>query len=455
MATGMKRLAQAAVAAIALASAGLAVGQVAVVPANPNPPVKVRTHVKRVLLYNYTFGGHSKTPIQQAMTRLATKYGFQLDVAGNNDYITPATLAGVDVAIFTNGDGDVLENATSLAAMKDFIQVKGKGLLQTHAAAAYIPCPTSGQENLTDNNCRWLARVLVRQYLHHDGDPTEARVYVDSVKQGEVPPNSNAGSPAATINHGRSNPETRMIFEGLPVNGRGTNPAQKYVWDDLGDEWYNYRGNPRSQGAQIFDGVTFGPVNVLLALDEKSWASSVDKMGDHPCAWARKVGVGLTVYNNAGHSDVYTRARGTKSGTPVRDSLMEKMDWNMLRYLARDFVGCMDPKYTEYNPEATVTTLTAIDNPTPCGTPTTITMIPVGGQPLSRVLVNSGRIQVPLFEAGHYQVQLLSPDGRVLASRTGEGGDGRLLEIAQPESGSFLVRVTAPHSGVSAAKVIP
>ena len=446
----------------AITAAGIAIAlivpagaQVAVVPANANPPVKVNTHIKRVLLYNYTKGGHSKTPILEALKRLATKYGFQLDVSGTDTYITPATLTGVDLAIFSNGDGDVLENATSLAAMKDFIQVKGKGLLQTHAAAAYIPCPTSGTENLTDANCRWLARVLVRQYLHHDGDPTEASIYADSVKQGEIPPNSNAGSPAAAINHGRSNPETRMIFEGLPVNGRGANPNQKYRWDDLGDEWYNYRGNPRQQGAQIFDGITFSAVNVLMAIDEKSYTSAVDRMGDHPCAWARKVGAGLTIYNNAGHSDVYTRARGTKSGTPVRDSVEEKIDWNMMRYLARDFVGCMDSKFKEYNPEASVTTLTSIDDPAPCKTSLGTVTIGLSGAAAPRFRLVSGRIQVPLYENGHYQADLVATDGRLLRSQTGEGGDGRLLELSAPKSGSYFVRITAPGSGLSVVKVQP
>src|SRR4051812_30498847 len=219
---------------------------------NPNAPYQKNPNakVKHVLLYNFTLGGHSKTPLLNAMRRMATTYGFQLDVGGTNNYITTATLANVDVAVFSNGDGDVLSNAASLAATRDFVEVKGKGMLLTHAAAAYIPCPTSGEENLTDANCKWLARVLVRQYLHHNGDPTNARIYVDSVTAGSIPPRSTAGSAAATINHGRKNPETINIFKGLPKNGMGDNPNQEFVWDALGDEWYNYRGNPRLQGAQ-------------------------------------------------------------------------------------------------------------------------------------------------------------------------------------------------------------
>ena len=107
-------------AAWILAASLPTIAQVAVVPANPNPPVKVNTKVKHVLLNNFTLGGHDQKFFLGALTRLATKYGFQLDVSDNMTYITPATLAGVDVAVFNNGDGDVLTDSISLRAMKNF-----------------------------------------------------------------------------------------------------------------------------------------------------------------------------------------------------------------------------------------------------------------------------------------------------------------------------------------------
>lgn len=441
-------------AAWVLAASLPLMAQVAVVPSNPNPPVKVNTKVKHVLLNNYTLGGHDQTFMLDVLTRLATKYGFQLDVSDTRTYITPSTLEGVDVAVFNNGEGDVLSDSTSLGAMKNLIQVKGKGLLQEHGAASYIPCPTSGREDLTDPDCRWLARILVRQYRSQVAYNTEVRVIADSVKQGEVPPNADADAPAATMNHGRSNPESRMIFEALPPNGLGINPAQKYSWDSLADQWFNFIASPRLQDSQqVFDGVTFSPVNVLFSLDVDSSKTPGLRTGDHPCAWGRKVGAGLTAFNSFGHWD-YLRPRGASTAHPVKDSLEEKVTWNLLRYLARDFMGCMDNRYQEYNPEASVTTLTSIDDPSPCKTPANTRLQPLSGKQENRFKVDGKSVVVPLYENGDYRVRILSMDGKALASASGRGGDGRLLSLPAPQAKSYVVRIEAPRSGLSSTSVL-
>ena len=112
-----------------------------------------------------------------------------------------------NVAVFNDGEGDVLSNPVSLAAMKKFVEVKGGGLYLIHAAAAYIPCPTSGAEKLTDSNCHWLARILVRHRLKdHEPDPSYARIYVDSVRAAEIPPGATpetGGDTASAWDHGK------------------------------------------------------------------------------------------------------------------------------------------------------------------------------------------------------------------------------------------------------------
>jgi trehalose utilization protein len=403
--------------------------------------------VKRVLLYNRTFGGHDKAPLLNAMRRLQAKYGFQLDVSGADNYITTATLEGVDVAIFSNGDGDVLSNATSLAAVRNFVEVKGKGLLQTHAAAAYIPCPTSGEENLADANCKWLARVLVRQYFHHNGDNSPARIYADSVLAGAVPPRAVSGTPAATINHGRKNPETINIFKGLPKNGMGANPAQEFVWDASGDEWYNYRGNPRLQGAQTFNGVAFGPINILMSLDESSYTPAAPTMGDHPMAWARKVGNGLTVYMNAGHSDNYTRPRGT-----VRDSIIEKIDWNMIRYLARDYVGCMDATKGPYNPDASVAVLTpGLDPADPCVGTSAVSHLK--GKVPAGISISEAGVVIPTIEREAYRIVASNAKGERVFSASLTGGPGQNITALENKKGTYYIEVSTPKMGKTVSKV--
>jgi hypothetical protein len=418
-------------------------------PFNANAEYQKNPHakVKRVLLYNRTFGGHDKAPLLNAMRRMSTKYGFQLDVSGADNYITAATLEGVDVCVFSNGDGDVLSNATSLAAMRNFIEVKGKGLLQVHAAAAYVPCPTSGEENLADNNCKWLARVLVRQYFHHNNDKTPARIYADSVLAGTVPPRAISGTAPATINHGRKNPETINIFKGLPKNGMGANPNQEFVWDASPDEWYNYRGNPRLQGAQTFGGVAFSAINILMSLDESSFSPVSPVMGDHPMAWARKVGNGLTVYMNAGHSDNYTRPRGT-----VNDSIIEKIDWNMIRYLARDYVGCMEPGDGKFNPDASVQVLTpGIDAPNPCTGVSAVKHIK-GTNPIGIYATQAG-VVIPTIERQAYRILATNAKGERFFSANVTGAPGQSLTALENKKGAYYIEVTTPKSGKSVTKV--
>jgi len=438
---------------MAWASTGNAQAQNIAVARDPSNPYQQNpnNHVRRVLYYSYKLGGHNQSYMLAEQIRLARQYGFQLDTSSNASYITETTLGlsgdttnPVNVAVFNNGDGDVLSNATSLAAMKKYVQDKGRGLLQIHAAAAYVGCPTSGTENLTDANCRWLARVLVRQYLNHNPDPNYARIYVDSVRAGEIPPNATtAGNTPAGWDHGKRVPEFKAIFDSLPSNNGVIGGPQPGVWDSLGDEWYNYRGYVRTQGAQTLDGVAYGPVIALLSQDEKaSYTATSYKMQDRVQAWARHVGNGLTIYNNAGHGQTaYTGTRRV-NGVVVNDTINQKINWRFMRYLARDFVGCMDPSYVEYNSSASVTSITpGIDDPTPCKTKSSaiIGRASTEGGKIG-IIHNGGSLQVSLDEPGTYQLSILDASGRTVYSSTGVGPGN--VKVPEMKSGSYSIQVT-------------
>lgn len=439
---------------LALAGAQSAQAQVAAVARDTNNPYQKNphAHVHRVLYYSYKLGGHNQSYMQAELTRLANIYGFQLDISSSSSYITenslglsgPDTANPVNVAVFNNGDGDVLSNATSLAAMKKFVQDKGRGLLQIHASAAYVPCPTSGAENLTDANCKWLARVLVRQYLNHNPDPNYARIYVDSVKMGEIPPRATgAGAVAAGWDHGKNVPEFKAIFDSLPSNNGVIGGPEPQVWDSLGDEWYNYRGYVRTQGAQTLDGVAFGPVIALLSEDESApYTASSYRMGDRVQAWSRHVGNGLTIYNNAGHGQTaYTGTRRVH-GVVVNDTINQKINWRFIRYLARDFVGCMDPTYAEYNPAASITAITpGIDDPAPCKTKTSAITEWMGEDQKIGIIRGPGSYQLAVGLEGAYQVSVLDANGRTVYNTTGNG-PGR-VKLPEMKSGSYMIRVAS------------
>jgi hypothetical protein len=390
--------------------------------------------LKKVLLYDRSLRtSHPGYPaLRRALRRLSLKHnGFVVDSNNTAGYVTATTLAGVDVAIFHQGDGQVLTSAGE-TALRNFVEVQGKGVLMIHAAGAFVPCPTNGEENLSAANCNFLAQIAVRQYFHHNNDGTSASIYVDSVKAGELAPGAPTGATPATINHGISNVETKNIFTGLPrrVNG-------------LTDEWYTFRGQPRDQGSMVFNGVTHGPVNVLLSIDEASFTEVQPSLGDHPLAWTRKMGNGLTSYNSIGHSDIY----------PRQDSIMERFNYRLLRYLARDFVGCMDPAFLEYNPEASVTTLTPIDDAAPCKTPVSIARLEKG-KFFKGITATSNGLRISVPEAGAYRILVSDAQGRSVASRKFIGGQSNAsVEISGLGKGTYMVRVTAPKSGMSATRV--
>jgi hypothetical protein len=419
-----------------------------------------KTHIKGVLLYDWTHGGHSKTHTQDHLLRLSQKYGFRLDRSESATYITAATLEGIDLIVFNNGDQDPLQNAASLAAVKDFVEAKGKAIMVIHAGAAYIECP---EENLANASCRWIMRGLRTQFWIHNGDPTKATIFADSVMAGQIPPRATGSSAvASTRNHGRKNPETRMIFEGLPGNAGGGGLANApFVWEGLGDEWYNYQNNPRLEGERVLNGVTYGPINILLSLDESSVAANAScsdgsncknkgTFGDRPVSWTRKMGKGLFAYQNAGHSNVYTRVR-TVGGTNVNDSIIEKYNWRLMRYLARDFIGCMDANATNYNPEASVTVLTpGFDNASPCGT---VSLRLEKGKIDPGIVRGAKGIIIPMAAKGIYKVLITDIKGEVRLSRSAQGGAGKSLTALENAKGTFFVKVEAPETGVSVTRV--
>lgn len=409
-----------------------------------------KTKIKGVLLYDWTVGGHDRSHTQNSMMRLSQKYGFRLDRSQSQTYITAQTLQGIDLIVFNNGDQDPLQNATSLQAVRNFVEKEGKGILVVHAGAAYIPCPA---ENIADANCRWIMRGLRTQFWIHNPDNTRGTIYADSVVAGQIPPRATATSAVASArNHGRKNDETRMIFENLPTNaGAGALANAKYIWEGLGDEWYNYLNNPRLEGQRTLDGVVFGPINILLSLDESSVSNTAGcngsgnncknqgTFGDRPVSWTRKIGNGNIVYQNAGHSNVYTRQR-VVGGANVNDSIVEKLNWRIMKYLARDFVGCMTPGDTKYNPEASVTQLNpGIDPASPCegGVTTIAAPSPAKG---SRISVLNGVLSVAIPGATDLRVTVTDLSGKSVLSRSARGTGG--LEIPDLAAGRYIVKAS-------------
>lgn len=438
-----------------------------------------RTKVRKVLLYDKNRAHNTgKQAIRRAMIRSANKYGFELVISDAAiGYIQTGTLAGVDVVIFSQGDEDVSGSAGSNGdiALQNYIYRDGGSMLLMHAAAAFITCPGTGTggggSDIAAASCRFMARAVARQYYHHLSAGNPATIYVDSVKGGEIPPfASTASSPppvpqVSLMNHGKSNAETMNIFKNdvqynWPLPPNTSSDPRTYLWANLADEWYSYYNNPGPRAIpsmnRVFNGETYeeGRLNILLSMDETSRSMPNDlAMGDHPESWVRKMGNGLAAYNNIGHDNTPYGTARSGSGLGV-DSMANAYLWNLVRFLARDFQGCMNPASADYVPWATVASITPIDTAGVGACQTTAIAVEPGQRSNSGVSAFANGIRVATPEAGFYKVYITKLNGEFVGSKTLLGGSGKNFEMNNLGKGAYVVQVTNPKKQVDFSRVM-
>jgi hypothetical protein len=422
---------------------------------DPSNPYQLNPHakVKHVVFYD---GGNgdwkaSSLRFRGSVARMAVKYGFRLDTSSARGYVTTETLADVDVLVLGSSTGDKFhDRPASEAAAERFIYESGKSLFMHFGAISIIPCPGRGSwgggDSLSAPTCRFLARAAARQ-LHTQSEGTRT-VYVDSVRAGEIPPHASMGGtvpqPSHSIsNHGISNVESRNIYTGLARTWQGINEVA----------WPHFTSSPRIVEDMVrkvasLDSVSYteSRVNVLLSLDESRDDVGSNRMGDHPVAWTRKMGNGLAAAVGFGYYDASDPR--IVAGQTIRDSIVEKFNWRLLRYLARDFVGCMNPSSPHYNPEASVTALTLSDKADPCNGP--IALQSGNVQTRLNLSVRSGVVNIHGADPG-VRISIMDVAGKLMARRTGSGSG--MLEIRGLKSGIYFVQVSAPDGSKTAQRI--
>ena len=419
-------------------------------PGNPYQS-SVHSRLRHVLLQNGVDNKARKAGLK-SFQHLALRYGFRLDTITGPAKITSTLLEGVDVVVFNSGfnDGSDPLGGSSTVAMEKFIYQQGGSMLMVNGIAQGISCPGTGSwgggDSLSHPNCLFMARALARQFYHATAlEGNTFSLYVDSVRVGEIPPHKSGGAvdnigpvpPASLRDHGISHAETRNIFNGLPR-----------LWQNIGDRWYQFTTSPRivenaPRTIPSLDSAVYveGAVNVLVSMDEETDTTSPNtRMGDHPLAWTRKMGKGLSAYNNAGGYDLYARS----------DSVVEKFNGRLLRYLARDFVGCMSPGFAEYSPEASVITLTAIDDPNPCKTPVALRQNErlSGLASRAEISTRAGVIHVSMLEPG-VRISVMDVAGKLKVMRIVSAAE--TVEIPGLKPGIYFVQMTTP-TGVERAQ---
>lgn len=217
---------------------------------NEKPKLTKGSQRPRVLLFekiNGFFHADAVPAARAALTEMAKRKGWTLDVTDKGGAFTPSTLRKFDVVIWNNNSGDVL-SLSQRAAMKAFLE-QGGGFVALHGAAG-------DSVYLWD----WYPDTLIgARFSGHPMAPQfqDARIVVN---------------------------KAHPLADGLPAEWRMT------------DEWYSFHNNPRQAGA-----------NVLLTLDESSYKPDGMmgqnlRMGeDHPIAWSLCVGKGRAFYSAIGH----------------------------------------------------------------------------------------------------------------------------------------------------------
>jgi hypothetical protein len=347
-------------------------------------PTSVAGH--SVILFRYsTSGGQgtSRTYLDEAVKRLATRYGFTARITEDPSIFQASNLADAKAVIMSNGDGDVLPAGANRSALEDFQQVNGWGVIWIHEACAFI----SSAWPFGRKSC-------VQQYLHHSPSGTERRVYLDS---GTV----------ASPNHGIRNPQTEFLLRDLPG------------WDgkralSLADKWFCFQAPVRDSAG----------VSVLFGLDQSSGLTDLACPGgsdsseaaslNHNLSWTHPMGQGITIYHSWGHDeDVYT-GHGN-----MGDSLL----WRYIRYAAKDWCvsGSGDPG---------------------CDGPLAVRasgpMQPA--RPETHYLQGSGGLSLSIPDAGLNSISLHDIEGHLVFSESLRGPG--MVQVPALPRGLYLVRIS-------------
>jgi type 1 glutamine amidotransferase len=205
-----------------------------------------KTHI---LLFEKINGFRDSPSVEAAhaaFVAMGKRNGWSVVTTDKGGAINAKTLEQFDVVVWNNISGDVL-TMSQRKALQRYIE-GGGGFFAVHGSAgdpAYF--------------WDWYADVLIgARFLAHPMDPQfqDARIVTD---------------------------KAHPLAAALPME-----------WT-MKDEWYSFRTNPRSVGA-----------NVVLALDESSYSPigprGADlKMGDHPLAWTNCIKKGRMFYSAIGH----------------------------------------------------------------------------------------------------------------------------------------------------------
>jgi type 1 glutamine amidotransferase len=337
---------------------------------------ETKTKLMKILVLDksqYGANGHmeSRRDLNNALKELGKEKGFTVKIIGQDDNastisteFSAANLATYQAVLFSNNDGVHAQLSSSDKTNFENYVKNGGGFIPIHAASASI------------SNWPWITSMLVESFYgpHGNNQPT-ANVMHDA-----------EGNKDGT--------ESKGIFKGL------TAPLAFL------DEYYSFRTSPRGKAG----------VTILLTIDEKSLNKTLDgAMGnDHPVVWSKTEGKGRVLHFSMGHSwstnNVYT----------AKNNYLKNFMYSSLRYVAGDFLGCMDSQSQNYNPEATK------NNPADCELSSihrvTFSSDASGsGSPIVSQDSRGYGVRVGFYSPGPHELTLVDMAGHTVYKKEGRG----------------------------------
>jgi hypothetical protein len=112
--------------------------------------------------------------LEQAVTRLSEKYGFEALITRNVQDFTEANMANAKVIIFSSNDNQQMPTGAVRERVEAFVEERGWGFINYHAACAFI------------NEWTWLQDACIQQYFHHNASMTQGDLVVEDRTVGGV-----------------------------------------------------------------------------------------------------------------------------------------------------------------------------------------------------------------------------------------------------------------------------
>ncbi len=362
--------------------------------AQAQPPAL--THLKNVLLLNKSQGGSnsdskSRSDFVAVLDSLAADKGFSVAKVNQGDGAATLTeafskenLAKTQVVFFLANNGvDKMLDSASKVNLEEYVKAGG-GFIGLIESDYFV------------SNWSWYSSAMVQSYTGHH----------------------TANQPQADLHH-----DAEGMTEGSEAAGifRNLTPPKQFT-----DKFISFDQSPR--GA---NGVT-----VLVTMDEGSSTQPISApMGtDHPVVWTKEEGAGHFVHFSLGFSwpstNVYQQS----------DNYLTKLLYGTMRYVAKDFIGCTDSRFSEYNPDATKSV------PSACLTAASSSGVHAANLDQARdfsYAIQGNKLRIGGLASGVFHASLFDTRGKVWSSTQGLGSEP--LEMPIPsQNGVYLLRVTGP-----------